>query len=88
MNIAVFIPIGMMLGIILREVVWWKAIFVGMGISMTIELLQLILMRGCCETDDVIHNTLGCLVGYCVTQISQIAQINNAHTDLTDRTDK
>ena len=70
MNIAVFIPIGMMLGVIMREVVWWKAILVGMGISMTIELLQLILMRGCCETDDVIHNTLGCLMGYCVAHRS------------------
>ena len=68
MNIAVFIPIGMMLGIIMREVVWWKVILVGMGISMSIELLQLILMRGCCETDDVIHNTLGCLVGYGVVK--------------------
>lgn len=68
MNIAVFIPIGMMLGIIMREVVWWKAILVGMGISMSIELLQLILMRGCCETDDVIHNSLGCLVGYGVVK--------------------
>ena len=70
MNIAVFIPIGMMLAIVMREVVWWKAILVGMGISMSIELLQLILMRGCCETDDVIHNTLGCLVGYCVAHRS------------------
>ena len=69
MNIAVFIPIGIMLGIIMREVVWWKVILVGMGISMSIELLQLILMRGCCETDDVIHNTLGCLVGYGIVRV-------------------
>ena len=70
MNIAVFIPIGIMLGIIMREVVWWKVILVGMSISMSIELLQLILMRGCCETNDVIHNTLGCLVGYWVAHRS------------------
>ena len=68
MNIAVFIPIGMMLGVIMREVVWWKVILVGMGISVSIELLQLVLMRGCCETDDVIHNTLGCLMGYGVVK--------------------
>lgn len=32
------------------------------------EMLQLILMRGCCEKGDAIHNSLGRLVGYGVIQ--------------------
>lgn len=34
------------------------------GISFFIEILQLILCKGLCEVDDVMHKTLGCLIGY------------------------
>lgn len=42
---------------------WLKAMAVGAGISVTIELLQLILKRGLCEVDDLIHNLIGCVIG-------------------------
>lgn len=34
------------------------------GLSILTEVLQLILHRGLCETDDVIHNTLGAMMGW------------------------
>jgi glycopeptide antibiotics resistance protein len=36
---------------------------IGCGMSVSIELLQYILKRGTTEYGDVIHNTLGCLIG-------------------------
>ena len=38
----------------------------GVGVSVTIELLQLVLRRGTCETDDVISNSIGMLIGFVV----------------------
>ena len=75
MNVIVFIPIGMILGSLLRvkgsstseatkSMTWLMVAIIGCGISVTIESLQFFLMRGFSEVDDVIHNTLGCMIGY------------------------
>ncbi len=64
MNIAVFIPIGVLASLSLNKPSWKKVAIVGFVISFIIEFLQLVLKRGCCETDDVINNTLGCVIGF------------------------
>ena len=64
MNVVVFIPIGLLLCIVFKQMTWWKALLIGCGISVTIEALQFIYMRGFSEVDDVMHNTLGCILGY------------------------
>ena len=38
--------------------------FTEVKISPTIEALQFFFMRGFSELDDVMHNTLGCLIGF------------------------
>ena len=68
-NVVVFIPIGFLLGIVLRKGGLAGVMAVGIGISVVIELLQLTMMRGFCETDDVIHNAVGCLMGYGVSKV-------------------
>ena len=65
MNVVVFIPIGILLGSLLRvKGAWLITLIVGLGISVSIEALQYFFHRGFAETDDVMHNTLGCIVGY------------------------
>lgn len=64
MNVVVFIPVGLLLGIAFKQMTWWKALLIGCGISVTIEALQFFFMRGFSEVDDVMHNTLGCVIGY------------------------
>ena len=64
MNVVVFIPFGLFLGIAFKQVTWWKALLIGCSISVTIESLQFFFMRGFSEVDDVMHNTLGCLIGF------------------------
>lgn len=64
MNIAVFIPIGFVIGLVFRKIKGWQAILIGMGISVVIELFQWFFRKGFADVDDVIHNTLGCLVGF------------------------
>lgn len=64
MNVVVFIPVGLPLGIAFKQMTWWKALLIGCGISVTIESLQYFFMRGLSEVDDVLHNAVGCLIGY------------------------
>ena len=63
MNVVVFVPIGFLIKAAFNEWNWGKAIVCGMSLSMTIEALQLILMKGTAELDDVIHNTIGTVIG-------------------------
>ena len=72
MNVIVFIPVGLLLSIAFKQVTWWKALLIGCEISIIIETLQFFLMRGFSELDDVMHNTLGCLIGYGIMTILRI----------------
>lgn len=62
-NVLLFIPIGFLLPMVIKKPVWLPPI-IGVGISVLIELIQLITHRGMCETDDVISNTIGFLIGF------------------------
>ena len=65
MNVIVFIPIGMILGSLLRvKGSWLVALLIGCSISITVEALQFWFMKGFSEVDDVMHNTIGCIAGY------------------------
>lgn len=64
MNAVVFIPIGFLAGVAFRRINWKKTICFGLGLSSFIETMQFVLKRGFSEFDDIIHNTLGCIVGY------------------------
>ena len=65
MNTIVFIPVGMILGSLLRvKGSWLVVLLIGCSISITVEALQFWFMKGFSEVDDVMHNTLGCLVGW------------------------
>ena len=69
MNVVVFVPVGLLLGIAFKQMTWWKALLIGCGISVTIEALQFFFMRGFSEVDDVMHNTLGCAIGFLIVAI-------------------
>lgn len=64
MNVVAFLPIGFLLKIAYNKLKFWHAAIVGCCFSVFIELLQLVFKRGQCEIDDVIHNTLGCVMGF------------------------
>lgn len=66
MNVLAFIPIGFAFCLIFRRIRWWQVAMCGMGLSIGIEFLQWVFKRGCADIDDVIHNTLGCIIGCCL----------------------
>ena len=64
MNVMVFIPLGFLFSAGFYQMKWWKVMLVGLCISLSIEILQYFFKLGVAEFDDVMHNTLGCLLGY------------------------
>ena len=64
LNMILLFPVGVLLPIVMKRKISCKVgLFVGLGISICIESLQLILCRGYFEFDDIIHNAVGCMLG-------------------------
>ena len=66
-NIIMFVPVGVLAGRIWR----WRGLWVAAGLSIAIELLQLITARGLCEFDDVFHNMIGAVIGVGIVMIGR-----------------
>jgi len=73
MNVLVFIPIGLFIGFLVRSIKWWEVLLIGVIISVSIELLQYCFKSGFSELDDVIHNTLGCAIGFGIVKLIMFA---------------
>ena len=57
-------PLGVALTIVMnKKANMWQACLVGVCISSVIEISQLVLKVGRFEWDDIIHNTIGVLMG-------------------------
>lgn len=78
LNTVLFIPIGFLLGCGFTGITWRRALFFGMALSVTIEVLQLIFKKGLCETDDVIHNVIGCMLGYGIYKLTSLLIMHNS----------
>lgn len=62
MNIALFVPIGLLLGGLGFKNK--KILLSGICLSGIIEVSQFAFCKGLCETDDVMHNSVGAFLGY------------------------
>lgn len=67
-NVFMFIPVGILIPETLHEFKrkhgLGRCIPNGICISALIEILQLCSQRGLCETDDIISNTIGLVIGF------------------------
>ena len=63
LNIVLFIPFGFLLPFIWKKATWWRVLLVGLLVSIAIESLQYAFHLGCCDVDDLIHNSAGTLLG-------------------------
>lgn len=70
-NILLFIPLGL-----LPPLLWswagkfWKTLLFATGIMTAIELLQMFLLVGTCDVDDLILNVTGAAIGYGLYRLS------------------
>ena len=63
LNTLLYYPLGYLLPILFPNLRPKHVILIGCLCSIATEATQYILKMGCCETDDVIHNTLGAVIG-------------------------
>ena len=64
-NVIMFLPVGVLAGRIWR----WRGLWFAAGLSVGIEILQLVTSRGLCEFDDVFHNVIGAALGIVVLMV-------------------
>ena len=65
LNIAMFIPLGVLLPILFRIFRrWYWTLLAGFAASFGIEMLQLVCQRGIFDVDDLFTNTLGAITGW------------------------
>lgn len=64
LNVVLLVPVGVSLPILMnKKKAWWTGLLIGLGVSVCIEVMQLVTRRGLFEWDDMIHNSIGCMVG-------------------------
>ncbi|MBE5772567.1 MAG: VanZ family protein [Clostridiales bacterium] len=63
LNILLYYPLGYLLPILFPKLKPKHVILIGCLCSIATEAVQYLLKMGWCETDDVIHNTLGTAIG-------------------------
>lgn len=63
-NVALFVPVGFLLVLILGASRWWLSLMIGVALSSAIELTQHVFLSGRFSTvDDVLANSIGTAVG-------------------------
>ena len=68
MNVLMFIPIGALLTNAFKGIRWYHSMVAGFAMSLCIEVLQWTFRCGSCETNDLINNMLGALVGFFISK--------------------
>lgn len=67
LNMALFVPLGVLLPLLARPFRrWYWTICAGFGGSLLIEGAQLATGRGLFDVDDLLCNTIGCMLGFCL----------------------
>ena len=67
-NVVMFIPVGVLTGLQWK----WQGLWAAAGLSVVIEVLQLITQRGLMEFDDVVHNVVGALIGMAILMVIKL----------------
>ena len=71
-NIVMFIPVGFCTSVFLKRPVLVKVFLISMILSCSIEVSQYLLERGFCETNDVMNNTVGGVIGYMIYKATPV----------------
>lgn len=75
LNILMFVPLGFLLpfyGETFKKL--YKIVLIGFLTTLIIECVQYVTKIGIFEVDDLLHNTLGVLLGYCIFGIGSVVR--------------
>lgn len=69
-NVVMFVPLGFLIPAVSEKLrAFWRTQAVSFLCIVTVEILQLFLLLGSCDTDDLILNIIGVTVGYLIFKI-------------------
>lgn len=69
-NVVMFVPLGFFIPAVSEKFrAFWRTLAVSFLCIVTVEILQLFLLLGSCDTDDLILNIIGVTVGYLIFKI-------------------
>ena len=63
LNILLYIPLGYLLPFVFERVKPWQVLAIALGCSVLTEVIQLVGKIGWFEFDDMLNNTMGCVIG-------------------------
>lgn len=70
LNILMLVPLGFFLPLLFKKCKrFWVTYLSGFLFTLILELTQLFAQRGIFELDDIVNNTLGCIIGYGIVMI-------------------
>ena len=84
LNYILFMPLGVLLYLCFGEKYGLRVVLAGFLLSVSIELIQLLFNIGLFEFDDMIGNTVGCLIGAVVGKATQELKKRIDHTTPQD----
>ena len=74
LNIVLLLPLGGLLPFVFdKKIRWWQGLLCGIVVSLGIEILQLVLKRGLFEFDDIMNNSIGCMLGCSIWKFSGLS---------------
>lgn len=71
-NILIFVPFGFFISMASSSRSFLKALFNSLGLSLCVEILQLVTRVGSFDVDDILLNTIGGVLGYIVFMICNL----------------
>ena len=84
LNYILFIPLGVLLYLCFGEKLGLRVVIAGFLLSVSIELIQLLFNIGLFEFDDMIGNTVGCLIGAVIGKATRELKKRMEHTTPQD----
>lgn len=80
LNVALFVPLGVLAPLLLRTSTWLRAALLGLLVSLSIEIVQFIGdvtvdLGRVADIDDLITNVLGTVIGYLVLRLALLVPV-------------
>lgn len=72
LNVILFIPLGFLVKLLYPSLSVLRMVVVAVVCSLCIEINQYVFEKGVAQTDDLMHNTIGSLLGWALAKITWI----------------
>ena len=69
LNVVLFVPLGFLMKLLFSRLRLWKMALIAIYCSVFIETNQYFFEKGIAQIDDVMHNTVGAMIGWGIARI-------------------